>query len=75
MKQGKTVGQLTLCLTANDAKLLIDALQKTLPSVTAPVNDKFVPTDATKPADFRIVTQNGEKSIYIEHNVAPITIS
>lgn len=62
-------------LVANDAKLLIGALQKTLPSVTAPVNDKFVPTDATKPADFRIATQNGEKSIYIEHNVAPITIS
>ena len=62
-------------LVANDAKLLIEALQKTLPSVTAPVNDKFVPTDATKPADFRIVTQNGEKSIYIEHNVASITIS
>lgn len=62
-------------LVANDAKLLIEALQKTLPSVTAPVNDKFVPTDATKPADFRIITQNGEKSMYIEHNVAPITIS
>lgn len=50
-------------------------LQKTLPSVTAPVNDKFVPTDATKPADFRTVTQNGEKSMYIEHNVTSITIS
>ena len=44
-------------------------------SVTAPVNDKFVPTDATKPADFRTVTQNGEKSMYIEHNVTSITIS
>ena len=72
MKQGT---QLSLCFTANDAKLLIDALQKTLPSVTVPVNDKFVPTDATKPADFRAVTQNGEKSIYIKNNEVSITIS
>lgn len=72
MKQGT---QLSLCFTANDAKLLIDALQKTLPSVTVPVNDKFVPTDAIKPIDFRTFTQNGEKSMYIEHNVASITIS
>lgn len=72
MKQGT---QLSLCFTANDAKLLIDALQKTLPSVTEPVNDKFVPTDATKSVVFRTVTQNGEKSMYIEHNVASITIS
>ena len=55
MKQGT---QLSLCFTANDAKLLIDALQKTLPSVTVPVNDKFVPTDATKSVVFRTVTQN-----------------
>lgn len=72
MKQGT---QLSLCFTANDAKLLIDALQKTLPSVTVSVNDKFVPTYATKPVDFRTVTQNGDKSMYIEHNVASITIS
>lgn len=62
-------------LLANDAAMLIEELKKTLPAVKAPVGEKFIPTDATKPAGFKTVTQNGEKSIYIEKNEGNITIS
>lgn len=61
-------------LIENNAAFLMEELKKTLPKVTAQIDEKFVPSKDTKPTAFREVNQFGEKSIYIENNTGSITI-
>lgn len=61
-------------LIANDAAILMEELKKTSPEFTAHIDEKFIPSNDTMPATFREVTQNGDKSIYIENNTGYITI-
>lgn len=61
-------------LIENNAALLMKELQETLPSITAPIEDTFVPTGDTMPTEFRVVTQNGEKPVFIENNSGTVVI-
>lgn len=61
-------------LIENNAALLMKELQKTLPSITVPIEDAFVPTGNTMPTEIRIVTQNGEQPVYIEKNSGAVVI-
>lgn len=62
-------------LIANDATLLMTELMKTNPTVSAPINKNIDLSDESQPSTTRTITQNGEKSIYIEHIKGNITIS
>jgi hypothetical protein len=62
-------------LIENDAALLIEELNKTWPKESGLIDENFVPSDDTKPAGFRTVVQNGEKSVYIENNTGTININ
>ena len=62
-------------LIENDAMLLMEELKKTLPQVTAHLNDAFIPSKDTQPTISRKVNQNGEKSFYIENFSGSITIN
>lgn len=62
-------------LIENDAALLMEELNKTLPKVTPHIDNKFVPSGDTKPAISRVVNQTGVKSIYIETHTGNITIN
>lgn len=62
-------------LIANDATLLMTKLIKTNPTVSAPINKNIELSDESQPSTTRTITQNGEKSIYIEHIKGNITIS
>ena len=62
-------------LIENDAALLMTELNKGFSKAAAHFDEKFIPSDDTKPIISRKVNQNGEKSIYIENNTGSITIS
>lgn len=62
-------------LTANDAALLMEELQKTRPIISASIDEAVVPSNDSEPAGYRKVEQNGEKSVYIENNKGNIIIS
>lgn len=62
-------------LIENGAALLIEELNKTWPKESVLIDENFVPSDDTKPAGFRTVVQNGEKSVYIENNTGTISIN
>ena len=62
-------------LIENDAALLIEELNKTWPKDSGLIDENFVPSDDTKPAGFRTVIQNGEKSVYVENNTGTININ
>lgn len=62
-------------LVENDATLLIEELNKTWPKERGLIDENFVPSDDTKPVDFRKVIQNGEKSVYVENNTGTININ
>lgn len=62
-------------LLENDATLLMEELKKTLPQVTAQLNEAFIPSKDTQPTISRKVNQNGEKSLYIENFSGSITIN
>ncbi|MBR1594553.1 MAG: hypothetical protein IJ659_07270 [Alloprevotella sp.] len=62
-------------LIENDAKLLIEELNKSLPRITAQIDGRFIPTTDTKPVGYRTTTQNGEKSVYVEQNKGTIIIN
>lgn len=62
-------------LIENDAAMLMEIIKELKPRVEASIDEKFIPSDDTKPAGFRNVIQNGEKSVYIENNNGPINIS
>lgn len=62
-------------LIDNNAKLLMEEIKKCLCPKLAPDTENFTPTTATKPTETRVITQNGEKSLYIENNNGNITIS
>lgn len=61
-------------LIANDAALLMEELKKPLSEVSTHIDEKFIPSYDLKPNISREVTQNGDKSIYIENNTGSITI-
>lgn len=62
-------------LIENDAALLIEELNKTWPKESGLIDENFVPSEDTKPAGFRTVIQNGEKSVYVENNTGTININ
>lgn len=62
-------------LIANDATLLMTELMKTIPTVSAPINKIIELSDESQPLVTRKITQNGDKSVFIEHNSGNITIS
>lgn len=62
-------------LIENDAALLIEELNKTLPKVEAKIDEKLVPSGDTQPTVIRQTTQNGEKAVYIEDNTGSIIIN
>ena len=62
-------------LLENDAALLIKEIEKTLPTEAASSNEAYVVPDATKPAAFRTIAQNGERSVYVEENKGTIIIN
>lgn len=62
-------------LIENDAVLLMEELQKVTTGGTQVPEEKFDPSEGTKPTVVRTVSQNGEKSIYIENNNGNITIN
>lgn len=61
-------------LIKNDAAMLMEIIKESKPRVVAPIDEKFIPSDDTKPAGFRNVIQNGEKSVYVENNTGTINI-
>ena len=62
-------------LIENDAKLLMEEIKKYLYPEFAPDIENFTPTTATKPTETRVITQNDNKSLYIEKNIGKIIIS
>lgn len=62
-------------LIDNDAALLMEELKKSFSDNNTSNHGKFVPTDATQPADARIVNQNGGKNVYIENVNGDVTIN
>lgn len=62
-------------LIANDAAMLITELQATLPSLPVPMDNTFIPSGDTMPAEFRTITQNGDKSLNIGNNYGNIIIN
>ena len=62
-------------LIENDAALLMEELKRSLPQVSAPIDDVFVPSGDTKPTGFRTANQYGEKSIIVENNNGNIIIN
>lgn len=61
-------------LTANDAVMLMEEIQKTSSIISAPIDDTTLPLGEKEPSNFRQVVQNGENSVYIENNVGSIII-
>lgn len=62
-------------LIENDAALLMEELKRSLPQVSAPIDNKFVPSGDTKPTEYRTVNQYGEKSINLGVNNGTLIIS
>lgn len=62
-------------LIENNAKLLMEEIKKYLYPELEPDTENFTPTTATMPTGTRVITQNGEKSLYIENNNGNITIT
>ena len=62
-------------LIEDEAALLIEELNKTWPKESGVIDENFVPSDDTKPAGFRTIIQNGEKSVYVENNTGTININ
>ena len=62
-------------LIENNAKLLIEEIKKYLYPELEPDTENFTPTTATMPTGTRVITQNGEKSLYIEKNRGNIIIN
>lgn len=62
-------------LIENDAALLIEIIKKSIPRIEAPIDEKFIPSDDTKPDGFKTVILNGEKSVFVENNIGTININ
>lgn len=62
-------------LIKNDAAMLMKIIKDSKPRVETPIDEKFIPSDDTKPAELRNVIQNGEKSVYVENNTGTININ
>lgn len=62
-------------LTANDAYLLMEELQKEASIISSPLNRKILPPEGNYPLKSREILQNGNKPVYIENNNGNITIN
>ena len=62
-------------LIENNAKLLMEEIKKYLYPELEPDTENFTPTTATMPTGTRVITQNGETSLYIEKNSGNIIIN
>ena len=62
-------------LIENNAKLLMEEIKKYLYPELEPDTENFTPTTATMPTGTRVITQNSEKSLYIEKNSGNIIIN
>ena len=62
-------------LRENEAALLMEEIQRSIPSKTAEFEERFVPSGDTQPPVIRKTTQNGEKSVYVEENKGTIIIN
>ena len=61
-------------LIENEAALLMEEIQRSIPSKTAEFEERFVPSGDTQPTVVRKTAQNGEKSVYVENNLGSIII-
>ena len=62
-------------LIENNAKLLMEEIKKYLYPELEPDTENFTPTTTMMPTGTRVITQNGEKSLYIEKNSGNIIIN
>ena len=62
-------------LIENNAKLLMEEIKKYLYPELEPYTENFTPTTTMMPTGTRVITQNGEKSLYIEKNSGNIIIN
>jgi len=62
-------------LIENEAALLMEEIQRSIPSKTVEFEERFVPSGDTQPTVIRKTTQNGEKSVYVENNTGSIIIN
>jgi hypothetical protein len=62
-------------LIDNEAALLMEEIQRSIPSKIAEFEERFVPSGDTQPTLIRKTTQNGEKSVYVENNTGSIVIN
>lgn len=62
-------------MVADNAKLLLDKIEKAI-NISSPIENKgFIPTTATEPLLPKRILQQGDKSVYIENNTGTINIS
>ena len=62
-------------IIANNAELLMQEIEKHFKQDTIAEIQDFIPINATEPMETRQIIQQGEKSVYVEHNNGTINIS
>lgn len=62
-------------LLSNDAALLMEEIQRVTARKTAELDERIVSMGENQPTAIRQITQNGEKSIYVENNAGTININ
>ena len=59
----------------NDAALLMEEIQRVTARKTAELDERIVSMGENQPTVIRQITQNGEKSVYVEKNIGTININ
>lgn len=59
----------------NDAALLMEEIQRVTARKTAELEEKIISMGENQPTVIRQITQNGEKSVYVEKNIGTININ
>lgn len=59
----------------NDAVLLMEEIQRVTARKTAELEEKIISMGENQPTVIRQITQNGEKSVYVEKNIGTININ
>lgn len=62
-------------LLNNDAALLMEEIQRVTARKTAELDERIVSMGENQPTAIRQITQNGEKSVYVENNTGAININ
>ena len=62
-------------LLDNDAALLMEEIQRVTARKTAELDERIVSMGENQPTVIRQITQNGEKSVYVEKNIGTININ